>query len=301
MFSIERLRALDAVCRLGSVAAAATELHVTPSGISQPLAKLERESGHRLTEADGRGIRLTQAGLVLADHAARVLGQLAAAHTDLADLHSEILGPLRIGAVESATRTLVAPALAALREQHPRLSPNLYTGEAVVTVPMLHRGDLDMVVVESWDNQPLSFAADVTHVQILREDTYVALSTRHPLAGRDSVELAELADTGWVSCFPGTGAHDSLVHALRGVGVEPEVTCIASEYPTQLALVAANVVAAFVPPLGLTEPVPGVRLIRPRPAIGREIVAAWRTDRQRPAIRTCVAALHDVAAAVPTP
>lgn len=298
MFSIERLQALDAVCRLGSVAAAAAELHVTPSGISQQLAKLERESGHRLTEPDGRGLRLTQAGLVLADHAARVVGQLSAARIDLADLHSEILGPLRIGAVESATRRLVAPALASLRNRHPRLSPNLYTGEAVVTLPMLHRGDLDVVVVESWDNQPLSFTADVTHVQLLREDTAVALSTRHPLSDRQTVDLAELADTSWVSCVPGSGAHDSLVHALRSVGVEPAVTCIACEYPTQLALVAANVVAAFIPPLGLTETVPGVRLVAPRPAIGREIVVAWRTDRQRPAIRTCVAALHDVAATV---
>lgn len=297
MLNVERLRALDAVRRLGSVSAAATELHLTPSGISQQLIKLERESGHRLTEPDGRGIRLTQAGLVLADHAERVLDQLAAAQVDLADLHADIVGPLRIGAVESATRALLAPALAALREEHPRLLPTLFAGEAVVTLPMLHRGDLDVVVAENWDNQPISFAADVTHTRLLRETTSVALSSRHRLTDRDVIDLADLADTPWVSCFPGSGAHDSLVQAMRSVGVEPEVTCIAGEYPTQLALVAANVVAAFVPPLGLGDPVPGVHLLPCRPAIEREVLAVWRSDRERPATRACVAALRAVAAA----
>lgn len=295
MFSIERLRALEAVRRLGSVAAAASELHVTPSGISQQLAKLERESGHRLTEPDGRGLRLTQAGLLLSQHAARVLAQLSAAEVDLADLHTEIVGPLRIGAVESAIRALVAPALAALRERHPRLAPWLVAGEAVATMPMLMPGGrLDMVVAESWENRPLSFPANVSRLRLLTEDAFVALSERHPLAGRDVVELADLADTPWTSCDPGTGSEESLVHALRAVGVEPDVTCIASEYPTQLSLVAANVAAALVPPLGALDPVPGVRLVPIRPRLRRDIVVAWRSDRERPAIRACLDALRAV-------
>lgn len=297
MFGVERLRALEAVHRLGSVARAAAELHVTPSGVSQQLAKLERESGHRLTVPQGRGVRLTQAGLVLAAHATRVLRELAAARADLADLHAEILGPVRIGSVESAIRALVAPALAALGARHPRLSPLLHAGEAVATMPRLHAGDLDVVVAESWNHWPTSFPADVSHVRLLDEHASVAVSTRHPLAGRATVDLAELDGTPWTACTPGTGAHDSLVQALRTVGVEPDVTCIAAEYPTQLALVRANVAAALVPPLGLARPLDGIALIPTRPVVSREIVAAWRTSGDRPATRACVDALREVAAA----
>lgn len=296
MFNLERLRALDAIRRLGSVAAAARELHVTPSGVSQQLAKLEKETRHQLTVANGRGIRLTEAGLVLAEHARQVVGQLTAAQADLADLHSEILGPLRIGAGESTIRVLVAPALADLHARHPRLSPFLNSGEAVDHVPMLHAGELDVIVIESWENNPVSFPANVEHEHLLREEAQVALSESHPLADRDVVDLADLADTPWTACDPGT--HESLIQVLRSVGVEPRLTCTATEFPSQLALVAAGLVAALIPPMGVPDPVPGVRLIPTRPSMRRELVTAWRADGNRPAVRAFRAAMHDATATV---
>ncbi|MFE7117369.1 LysR family transcriptional regulator, partial [Streptomyces sp. NPDC057654] len=111
MFSVDRLRALAAVAAHGSIARAAESLHITPSGLSQQLAKLEREAGHALLEPQGRSVRITHAGRVLAAHAERVLGQLAAAEADLHDLNDEVLGPLRIGGVGSAVRTLLPRTL----------------------------------------------------------------------------------------------------------------------------------------------------------------------------------------------
>ncbi|CAL9447516.1 LysR family transcriptional regulator [Streptomyces sp. enrichment culture] len=102
MFSADRLRTLHAVAQHGSLARAARVLHITPSGVSQQLAKLERETGHTLLEPHGRGVRLTHAGRVLAGHAARVVAQLTVAETDLADLRDEILGPC--GSAASAAR-----------------------------------------------------------------------------------------------------------------------------------------------------------------------------------------------------
>ncbi len=66
----------------GTVAGAAAALHLTPSGVSQQLAKLEREAGASLTEPAGRGLRLTPAGRVLADHAVEVLARMATARAD---------------------------------------------------------------------------------------------------------------------------------------------------------------------------------------------------------------------------
>ncbi|MFC7743369.1 LysR family transcriptional regulator [Nocardiopsis composta] len=119
MFSIERLRALAAVAQYGSIAKAAQARHVTPSGMSQQLAKLEREAGRRLLEPDGRTVRLTLAGRVLAGHADQVLAQLARARRDLDDLGEEVMGPLRIGGVGSAVRSLLAGALSRLLAAHP--------------------------------------------------------------------------------------------------------------------------------------------------------------------------------------
>ena len=73
MLNLDRLRTLSAIARHGSVGAAADGLHVTTSAVSQQIAKLERETGQQLLAKNGRGVRLTDAGRLLADHAARIL------------------------------------------------------------------------------------------------------------------------------------------------------------------------------------------------------------------------------------
>lgn len=200
MFSIDRLRALAAVATHGSIAQAARALRMTPSGVSQQLAKLEREAGHPLLEPRGRSVRLTHAGRVLAGHADRLITQLAAAQADLADLGNEVLGPLRIGGVGSAVRTLLPDALANLTAEHPRLTPTVVDGEAVDLVPLLINGALDLLLVESWANRPLAVPEGVRLRTLVSEDVYVALSEHHPLSDRDTIDLADLTDTVWACC-----------------------------------------------------------------------------------------------------
>ena len=72
MLDIRRLQVLAAVVDTGSVTAAATRLGYTPSSVSQQLSVLEREAGVPLFEKHGRGIRPTEAGVLLAEHAERV-------------------------------------------------------------------------------------------------------------------------------------------------------------------------------------------------------------------------------------
>lgn len=297
MLNVERLRALAAVSTHGSIAGAAQALHVTPSGVSQQLGKLERETGHQLLEPHGRSVRLTQAGHVLAKHASRVVSQLAAAETDLADLRHEILGPLRIGAVGSALRALLPETLADLTAQHPRLVPTVQDGEAVDMVPQLLAGDLDLVLIESWANRPMRLPAGLSLQRLISEDVHVALSEQHRLADREVMDLADLTDTAWAACPPGTDPYDALVQAMRDHGVEPDICYTAAEYATILALVRTNLAAALVPTIAQQPSPPGVRFIPTRPALRRDIQAAWRSPTTSPAIRTCVAAL--VAAVAP--
>ncbi|MEU7039517.1 LysR substrate-binding domain-containing protein [Streptomyces varsoviensis] len=294
MFSVDRLRALAAVAAHGSIARAAAALHITPSGLSQQLAKLEREAGHALLEPQGRSVRITQAGRVLAAHADRVLAQLAAAETDLHDLHDEVLGPLRIGGVGSAVRTLLPQALDSLVAAHPRLRPTVHDGEAVDLVPRLLDGRLDLLLIESWANRPMFVPAGITLRTLVGEDVWVALSARHPLSGRETVDVTELSGTAWTSCPPGTEPHEALVQALRARGVEPEVRYVLAEHITQLALVEKNLAAALIPAMSRGLAPPGVCFARLRPALRREIKAAWCTTAETPPVRACVAALEGV-------
>src|SRR5580692_11478141 len=79
MLDVTRLRVLVAVARYGSVTAAARALNYAQPSVSHHLARLEAETGIKLIQRAGRGIRLTDAGRLLAERAAEVIGRLAAA------------------------------------------------------------------------------------------------------------------------------------------------------------------------------------------------------------------------------
>jgi molybdate transport repressor ModE-like protein len=75
MLDVTRLRVLAAVARHGSVTAAAKALNYAQPSVSHHLARLEAETGTRLVERSGRGVRLTDAGLLLAGRAEEILGR----------------------------------------------------------------------------------------------------------------------------------------------------------------------------------------------------------------------------------
>ncbi|MGW8380283.1 LysR family transcriptional regulator [Streptomyces sp. ODS28] len=296
MLHLERLRVLDAVAVHGSLARAARALHITPSGVSQQLARLERESGHRLTTPHGRSVRLTHAGRVLAEHAARVVAEARAAESDLADLGEEILGPLRLGGVGSPLRALLPYALAGLTAAHPRLIPTLVDGEVVDLLPRLLSGELDLLIIESWTNRPMPLPEGLVLSPLADEPVHAALSAHHPLADADSVELGALDGVLWTSCPAGTEPYEALVQAVRAAGGEPEVRYTVTEFATQLALVAQGLAAALVPEMGQRPAPPGVRFVPTDPPLRREVYAAWRAGAESPSVRACVDALTESAA-----
>src|ERR1043165_2245487 len=106
MIDLGRLRALHAVASYRTVLPAGEALHCPPSAVSQQLAKLERETGTTLVEKDGRKLRLTEAGRVLAEHANRVLAAVEEAEAALAAHHETVSGRLTIASFPTACRGL---------------------------------------------------------------------------------------------------------------------------------------------------------------------------------------------------
>ncbi|MEC4020586.1 LysR family transcriptional regulator [Streptomyces sp. H27-D2] len=299
MLNLDRLRTLSAVARHGSVSAAAEGLHVTTSAVSQQLAKLERETGQQLLAKNGRGVRLTDAGRLLSDHAARILSQVEVAQADLEAHRGQPVGDLFLGAFPTAARGLFPAALAALREEHPQLRARLQEMEPEAAVPRVVRGDIDLAVVLDWYNKPLPMPEGLAKAPLLDDPADVAMPADHPLADRCEVDLEEFADDEWVSWPDGEFCHDWLMLTLRGKGIEPRVSHMAEEHHTQLALVAAGLGVAIAPRLG-RGPVPeGVRVVPVRHTMRRHIYAVWRADAdRRPSIRAAVDALRRAGEAI---
>src|SRR3954469_15400354 len=125
MLDVARLRVIDAVGRHGSVTAAARELSYSQPSVSHHLARLEAETGAQLLQRVGRGIRLTQAGQLLADRAAEIIGRVDAADAELAAQVGLSSGRVRLAGFTSAICALVPPAIAALTREYPGLEITL--------------------------------------------------------------------------------------------------------------------------------------------------------------------------------
>jgi DNA-binding transcriptional LysR family regulator len=115
---LRRLRFLREVEERGTLAAA---LGYSPSTVSHQLALLEKEAGARLLDKAGRGVRLTDAGHLLARHARVLLSAAEAAQADLAALSGDIRGTVRAGGLQSAARRLLIPAVARMKADRPQV------------------------------------------------------------------------------------------------------------------------------------------------------------------------------------
>ena len=293
MLNLDRLRALHAVSAHGSIIAAAETLNVTTSAVSQQLAKLEAETGQTLLERHGRGVRLTDAAMALVSRTQRVLSLLEEAEAELDANDADVAGRITISAFATAARGLAPQAITALRKKYPLLSITFHEQEPHESIPKLVRRDVDLIVINDWENAPLALPEGLTKAPLFDDIADIALPPGHRYSGANSVKLSQLSGEEWIAWPGGSICHDFLLHTLRKNGHEPRITHTAAEYATQLALVAAGLGACILPRLG-RGPVPaGVTVVPTEPALRRHVCAAWRTHATRKsAIRAAVEQLE---------
>lgn len=292
MFDLARLRAIQAIAACGSVGRAAQSLNLTPSAVSQQVAKLERAVGQRLIEPAGRGIRLTPLGEQLATHADAILAMVERAEADVQAGGDAITGTLVVAGFATAVRALLAPAVGALAGDVADLDVRISEMEPTESLPLLERGQIDMAIVDTWADLPMALPDRLSTTPLLDDIADLVLPADHPLADRAVVALGETApDQVWI-CWPdGSNCHRWLSHRLGARQVADSHT--AMEHATQISLVAAGVGAAIVPRLGRGPLPPSVRCVALDPAPVRTVHAAWRdAASRRPAIRAVLAELH---------
>lgn len=281
---------LHGIAVYGSVQRAADALHVSSSAISQQVAKLEREVGQPLLVRSGRGVRLTDAAVLLASRASSLLEAIEELEGDLDSMRASVGGNLNVSAFPTAARGLGPNLIKQLGKKHPDLSVSLREQEPTESIPALLRGEVDMVIAQDWLNSPIALPSELSKEELFDDVVDVALPHDHCLAKRREVTLEQLAEQKWVTWPAGTICGDWLVHTYRLAGLEPVVAHTALEHATQLAFVEAGLGAAVIPRLGRGLVPEGVRMVKSSPALRRRVFAAWRTTNAR---RVSIAAVRD--------
>jgi DNA-binding transcriptional LysR family regulator len=304
MLDLRRLRLLRELHERGTIAAVADALQFTPSAVSQQLGILEREAGVKLLERAGRGVRLTDAALVLVEHAEEMLDRAERAEADLAAASGEVAGRVRIGGFQSVTLNLALPAMKALARDAPRLRTELVEIEPEDALPQLALGDLDLVLADEWQHQPRRLPDGIDRHDLMRDTVRVVLPTRHAVARRhnDAVPLAELAGEHWATGHPQMGWEDMTERTCRERGgFAPDIRHRANDANVSLGLIRAGLVVALLPDLPLRGERRGiaVRSIAGGP-IERAIFAGTRSaDAARPSTQAVLAAVRAAVAALP--
>ncbi|WP_204072389.1 LysR family transcriptional regulator [Planotetraspora phitsanulokensis] len=295
MLDVRRLMVLHAVVTSGSVTAAAANLGYTPSAVSQQVAALEKQAGIPLLERVGRGVRPTEAGRALTEHAAVIDRQLAEAETELADLRAGRTGRLAIGYFATAGATLMAPALARFREEHPGVRVDLTMTDPDDPLPEVMRGRADLAIVV----RPRDRLHEGVHLVHLLDDPYRAVLPKgHRLAAKRVLDLADLAGEPWVGSERPGPCLDAVLEGCAAAGFTPTFVVESDDYATAQGFVAAGLGVSLIPDLGLANRHPGVVVRRVRgPEPVRSIHAAVReTSLGRPALDGLLTALRDASA-----
>ncbi|KGN34085.1 LysR family transcriptional regulator [Knoellia sinensis KCTC 19936] len=290
MLDPHRLRVFRAVVSSGGVQAAADNLGLTSSAVSQHLAALARETGLTLFQRQGRGIVPTQAGVELADQSEEAMSQWGRLDSVVADLREGRTGRLTVGYFASAGSAWMPALVKELTAEMSDLTVDLVLTEVTSrnVTP-----DID-IITDLPDSPPRAGYRRV----YLANDPYVAVVARdHELASQRSVALADLRGETWVSNdLVGNPGHKILVQACAAAGFTPRFTVQAQDHYSAIQFAAAGVGVSVMPRLAARSLPPEVTRLRiTDPAPVREIAAMVReTGRPNPAAERMLEMLIDL-------
>jgi len=186
VMDLRQLRVFVEVVRQGSFTRAAERLHIAQPAVSITIRKLEEELELSLLNRRERRVRLTAEGENLLRHAERVLDNVAAAETEMAELRGLTKGEVRIGIPPMMSSYYFPRIIREFCDAYPNLKLSVNGDGAARIQRQIARGEIDLGVVAG---QKLLPGLQSRH--FLREEIVACVPISHPLAGRSSILLSE--------------------------------------------------------------------------------------------------------------
>lgn len=249
MFDFRQLRYFVAVSEELSFTRAARRLHLSQPPLSQQIQSLEQDLGVRLLDRTKRSVALTEPGRIFLDHARQILAKADEARMQVVAADAGHSGQLRLAYTVSVS---FHPALPRVLLRHGQVAPNVHVElSELYTEPQFEAlldGQIDVGFVR--DEPRRAADARALRMTVLdREHLLLALPSGHPLAGRSSLHLEEVATESFITQPREVAAtlHDRLIKLANKAGFQPQIRQHAQQMNGMLAMVAAGLGLAMVP------------------------------------------------------
>ena len=212
--NLHQLKIFHTVARSGSFSRAATELLISQPSVSIQVGELERQFGTDLFEQVGKAVRLTEAGRVLDDYAARILTLIDETRIAMDEVKGLRRGRLLLGATPTPGTYLLPALLGRFKEQYPNIEIALRITDTRRIQELLLQHQLDLGVVGGKVSFP-----DLESSVFLTDELVLVVSPAHRFAARPSVRVSDLTGEPFILRERGSGNRESVDEALHRAGV----------------------------------------------------------------------------------
>ena len=144
---LKQIESFVRVAELGSFTKAAAALGIPQPLLSRHVRQLEVELHQNLLMRNGRGVTVTEAGLVLLEHGRGILHQVAVAQEELGSVRGALAGRVSIGLPPSLSKLITVPLTFEFRQRMPKAQLSLTEGFSLLMVESLRAGRLDLAVL----------------------------------------------------------------------------------------------------------------------------------------------------------
>lgn len=281
---VRQINALVAIADHGTFSAAARALFTVQSNVSGHIARLERELHTTLVDRANGG--LTGDGHRVVERGRRIQYELDRISADIASSQGKVTGEPRIGIIGTTARWLLPPVLEALAVDHPGLHLIAQEGGTSTLVPGVIDGRLDGAVLHLPVDDP-----ELVNTPLFAEDLVLVVPPAHPLAGRESMHLVELAHHPLLLPPRGTALRRILDRAAAANEIALAPMAEIDGVRSLAFLVADGFGPAIVPATALSRSEEANLSRIAVPELPQRVVA-W-TTRRRPEPTTAVRVLFD--------
>lgn len=290
MFDTRLLSSFMAVAQFKHFGKAAKAVHATQPGVSQHIAKLERQLGFKLIERTKRSVALTPAGEVFLGHSRHLLKMVDRMKEEGQLIASGLLGQISLGITSSVIYSDVPRRISIFRRANSNIEIRLDVHPGDYLRRLMDIGEIDIVIT----NIPMP-SPEYQTVVVSRQMMGVALPKTHRLANRRSLTLDALREDSFIVVprqYDPHG-HDTLVARLLSLGTTLRVAAYDTPSMTTLGRVSIGDGVALLPLGYRSERHDAVRVVPLRdPELGTTLIyATARKDNVRPTTERLMNAL----------